>query len=407
MGRFRIAITGAGPVGLEAGLLARLHGHDVVIFERGEVAANLREWGHVRLFSPFSMNSSIWGRAALEDQNLPAHESMQTGHEFAERYLLPLSRHPLLAGCLREYSRVVSIGREGLWKGDWIGKPSRADVPFRLLIESTTDGSQSICHADVVLDCSGTWLTPRWLGMGGIPAIGETQFKDRIDRHLPDISGADRLRFQGRHTLVVGGGYSAATAVVELAELANDAPDTRITWVTRNTGIQPLTSIADDALPGRSMLTEAANRLAAEPGRGVEWRSGYAVTRMEPAQGAAFSVTIQSLFNTASGTGQETIIVDHVLSLVGYQPDRTLSRELQIHECYATQGPIRLAAALLGETSGDCMQQSAKGIETLVNPEPNYFILGASSYGRDVRFLLQAGHAQIHAVLSLLETEPS
>src|SRR5207253_1022040 len=38
---------------------------------------------------------------------------------------------------------------------------------------------------------------------------------------------------------------------------------------------------------------------------------------------------------------------DRVIANVGYTPDRDLYRELQVHECYATLGPMALAAALL------------------------------------------------------------
>ena len=71
----RIAIIGAGPIGLEAALLARQLGHDVHVFEKGHVAENILDWGHVQLFSPFGMNSSEWGRGALAKARLVAGQS--------------------------------------------------------------------------------------------------------------------------------------------------------------------------------------------------------------------------------------------------------------------------------------------------------------------------------------------
>lgn len=50
-----------------------------------------------------------------------------------------------------------------------------------------------------------------------------------VDHALPDVLGADRDRYQGKHTLVVGAGHSAATTLLALAEL----PDTPITWAIR------------------------------------------------------------------------------------------------------------------------------------------------------------------------------
>jgi hypothetical protein len=39
---------------------------------------------------------------------------------------------------------------------------------------------------------------------------------------------------------------------------------------------------------------------------------------------------------------------------------------------------------------------------TLQTPEPNFFILGAKSYGRNSNFLLRAGFEQVHEVFKLL-----
>ena len=52
----RLAILGAGPIGLEAALYARFLGYDVVVYETGDVAASVRQWGQVRMFTPFGMN---------------------------------------------------------------------------------------------------------------------------------------------------------------------------------------------------------------------------------------------------------------------------------------------------------------------------------------------------------------
>ena len=58
-----------------------------------------------------------------------------------------------------------------------------------------------------------------------------------------------------------------------------------------------------------------------------------------------------------------------------------LSEELQIHYCYATEGPIKLAAALMssGGGGGDCLAQVSHGSDSLKNPEPGFYIIGVSS----------------------------
>src|SRR5688500_16605868 len=154
-----IAVIGAGPSGLEAALYARCLGYHVQIYERGRVAENLLRFGHVQLFSPFAMNRSPLGLAALAAQDtgyLPPHDDdLLTALEMAERYLLPLARTDLLADSLQENKQIVSISREGPLKGDFVGNEDRIDLPFRLLLQNS-DGHEAIATADVVSDASGT-----------------------------------------------------------------------------------------------------------------------------------------------------------------------------------------------------------------------------------------------------------
>src|SRR5690348_14743470 len=91
----RIAILGAGPVGIEAGLYAASLKLPFRVYERGKVGEHLRQWGHVRLFSPFGMNSTPLGRAALRSgdsrRDLPADGDILTGREHLAAYLEPLA----------------------------------------------------------------------------------------------------------------------------------------------------------------------------------------------------------------------------------------------------------------------------------------------------------------------------
>ena len=65
---------------------------------------------------------------------------------------------------------------------------------------------------------------------------------------------------------------------------------------------------------------------------------------------------------------------------------------------------MKLAAALLSAdgAGGDCLAQGSQGAETLLSPEPDFFILGAKSYGRRSDFLIKLGVAQIEELLSLI-----
>src|SRR3954467_2466495 len=110
----RLAIIGAGPIGLEAALYARFLGYEVVIYERSEVAANVRPNADQLLDTPFHENSTTLGIAAIEAQDEsyvpPSANDVLTRQQWLDRYLLPLSQTDLLADHLRLHTTVISIG---------------------------------------------------------------------------------------------------------------------------------------------------------------------------------------------------------------------------------------------------------------------------------------------------------
>lgn len=397
----KIAVLGAGPIGLEAGLYARFLGYEVVIYERGDVADSVRQWGHIRMFTPFAMNRSPLGLAAVQSQDEqyqpPADDAVLTGNEWIGRYLLPLSHTDLLSDSIRTQTTVLSIAKEELLKGDLPGHSDRGDWSFRLLVQGP-DVSERIETSDCVLDCSGVFATANWLGHGGQPAIGERALRDQIEYRLPDFTTA-KSRYAGRNTLVVGGGYSAAQNVVALAELARNAPGTGITWITRREGAAgggPITEIADDRLPGRQRLAKAANALARDPASPVKYLPSTVVERISrKSANGLFEVEL-------SGVHAGSFTFDNVIANVGFRPDVEIFRELQIHQCYATEGPMKLAAAILDQSSADCLTQHSAGPQTLLNPEPNYYVLGAKSYGRKSNFLYSLGLEQIRDVFRII-----
>ncbi len=407
-GRQQVAIIGAGPIGLEAALYGVNAGYDVSVYEQGRVAENVRNWGHVTLFSPFGMNSSRWGRKALIDEDsgieLPDENEILTGREYAERYLLPLGRLPQLSNILYETTRVHSIGRRTLGKAEEISRPSRLRDGFELLIEHA--GDERMDTADFVLDCSGTYPQHNWIGAGGIPCLGERSLAGEIDYGLPDICGRQRPDYSGKTTLVVGGGYSAATAVVNLVALAEEEPGTKVVWITRGRSSQPLTVIEGDALPERYQLTCRANELATRPHTAVRWLSDCHIEGVQKVETprAGFRVQLRVGVNSAGSSDEDQHLhVDRIIGNVGYRPDLSLFEELQVHICYATQGPIKLAASLLADNSIDCLQQASPDAEMLKNPEPGFFILGAKSYGRNPRFLIRTGLDQIQQAYGLIQ----
>jgi thioredoxin reductase len=396
----RLAVLGAGPIGLEAALYARSLNLPVTLYERGRVGEHLLRWGHVRLFSPFGMNATPLGRAAVLAENpqhaLPADHDCVTGRQHAAAYLAPLAKCKLLRDVIRTEAQVVSVGRRGLLKADGPGDAARGRQPFRLLVREGK-GRERVEEADVVLDCTGTYAQHRWLGDGGIPAVGETAAEAQVAYGLEDVLGERRGHYAGKYVLVVGAGYSAATTVCNLAELARQHNDTWVIWLARGASTQPIRRVANDPLRERDALAVRANTLATRADGNVEFHGQAAVDAVEwagPDKG--FKVGARVAGKPCSWD------VDRVVANVGYTPDTRLYRELQVHECYASLGPMRLAAALAQHAGADCLKVPAQGADVLRNPEPNFFVLGAKSYGRNANFLLRNGFAQVRDVFTLI-----
>ncbi|WP_157545397.1 FAD-dependent oxidoreductase, partial [Microtetraspora fusca] len=217
-----VVVIGAGPVGLAAAAHLTERGLDFQVIEAGEQAgASITQWGHVRVFSPWRYNIDPAARRLLEARGwtAPDPEWLPTGAEIVSGYLAPLA--DAIGDRLRTGVKVIAISRLGY---DRVRTKGREEAPFLVRLDSGEE-----IQARAVIDASGTWTTPNVLGASGLPAFGETDAADVIDHALPDVLGADRATYAGKHTLVVGAGHSAATTLIALAQLE----DAQITWAIR------------------------------------------------------------------------------------------------------------------------------------------------------------------------------
>jgi thioredoxin reductase len=392
--RNSLAIVGAGPVGLEAAVAALDAGLDVHVFERGEIGEHVRAWGHVQMFTPWRMNIGLASGAALDRSGWqrPDAEACPTGAELVQEYLDPLGRLAELKSRIHTHTQVVHVSRAGVLKGDSNVEPGRAAHPFRLLVRDQ-GGRENFLHAFALIDASGTYGQPSWAGDGGIPARNELYLAPQLSYHLDDVLDLRRERYAGKRTLVIGAGATAATLVSDLAKLADDAPGTHVAWATRKPAHE-LYRLADDPLPVRRALYQRARDLAAgHPA--VTHIGGMRVEGLE-----YNSATHRYRATLEIGDQPRVEEVDQILVATGFGPDNSLYRELQVHECYASRGPMKLAAALAGST--DCLNAPAVGIDLLSNPEPNFWILGHKSYGKSSHFLLETGYKQVAEVVAKL-----
>ena len=378
----RLVVIGAGPMGLEAALLAAGHGFDVTVLEQDRIGASLRRWGSARFFSPFGMNVSPRVLRVL-GAGPPPPDALLTGPEMVERVLEPLAGSPALRGRVLTGRRVLAVGRQRLTRRDLPGHPLRAERPFRLLVAGP-EGETTI-EAECVLDASGVYDRPAHVGVGGLPARGEQGLADRLVRHLGSLE-ARLPELGGRDVLLLGHGHSAAQALTMLEQVA---PRPRVTWATRSGHRRPCVEIADDPLPERQRITAHANDLAADPPGflRVERRTGL--------EALAANGHIEATLSGGRGGA-----FDAVVGLTGYRPDLSFVSELALEISPVSEGAARLTRALA--QVADCLSVPEVSDSDLESGEPGFCLVGSKSYGRLPTFLLRTGLAQLERVVDRL-----
>src|SRR5436309_12715038 len=191
--------------------------------------------------------------------------------ENQDEYLVPLALTTKLGDAVKTRTFVVTVGRAGVLKTDPPDDPKRLAAPFRMLLRDDK-GAERFEEADVVLDCTGTYGRHAWLGDGGIPAAGEIAAEKQVSYGVDDVLGRRKAQYAGKSVIVVGGGFSAATTVCALAQLAEEHPATWVIWLTRGPRSTPLQRNPNDPLRERDRLAAKVNNLATSGDGNVEFR---------------------------------------------------------------------------------------------------------------------------------------
>src|SRR5271166_5556679 len=114
-----IAVIGGGPVGLAAAAHLISRGLPIKVYEAGPaVGSNLRDWGHVRVFTPwrYCVDAAATALLARRGWSMPDADTCPTGAELVRAYLEPLAATPELAAVIETNARVTRISRNGLDK---------------------------------------------------------------------------------------------------------------------------------------------------------------------------------------------------------------------------------------------------------------------------------------------------
>ena len=396
-----VVVIGAGPVGLAAAAHLLDRGLEPLVLEAGpQVGANIAQWRHVRLFSPWCLALDPVSVRLLEQAGWtgPDPDALPTGADLLEHYLEPLAALPALASRIRLNTKVVAVARQDL---DKVRTPGRDQLPFQVRVRDDQDQLGDL-QARAVIDASGTWTQPNPLGASGLPALGEPDAGARIAYGLPDILGRDRNRYAGRRTVVVGAGHSAATSLLALAELQQQAPGTEIVWAVRSATPRPLVgkgSAQADELPARGRL---ATDLAAlvEDGR-IELVTGFRISTVA-LTGDRVRLAGDRVHGDEVIQAQDLVVeADAVIAATGFRPDHTIAAELRL----ALEPALESAAALgpiIDPNVHTCGTVPAHGMAELAHPEAGYVIVGMKSYGRAPTFLLATGYQQVRSVVAAL-----
>ncbi|MEV0172670.1 FAD-dependent oxidoreductase [Streptomyces sp. NPDC050803] len=384
-----VVVIGAGPVGLAAAAHLVERGLEPLVLEAGPTAATaVRDWAHVRLFSPWAEVTDPAAEKLLAPTGWvrPDGAAYPTGGDWAEHYLQPLA--DVLGDKVRYGTTVTGVARAGR---DRIVDADREEQPFTVHLLGT-DGREERITARAVIDASGTWSTPSPMGADGLPALGEKAAADRVSHRVPDLKDpAVRARYAGKRTAVIGSGASAFTALALLADLAEEEAGTHAVWILRRgIGANTYGGGEADQLPARGALGLRA-KSAVEDGHA----SAVTGFRTQSVERDGDRLIL------AAEDGRSLPPVDEIIVLTGFRPDLSFLSEVRLGLDERLQAPTALAP-LIDPNVHSCGTVYPHGVGELSHPEQDIYLVGMKSYGRAPTFLALTGYEQVRSITAAL-----
>jgi putative YpdA family bacillithiol system oxidoreductase len=187
-GIYDVAIVGAGPAGLAAGLTAKAAGLKHVVLEQGDIGGTILQYPRAKIVMTSPVDLPLWGKLKLT--------------ETSKEHLLEI------------WKRIIAKTGLSINTGEKVTDIQRSNGQFVL-----TSPGRSYEARTVVL-ALGRRGTPRKLGVPG-------EERGKVTYRLMDASS-----YQDRDILVVGGGDSAVEAALGLAVQGTN----RVTLSYRGTG---------------------------------------------------------------------------------------------------------------------------------------------------------------------------
>ena len=382
----RIVVIGAGPVGIAAAAHLKIRGLQPLVLEKGmSVGHAMKEWGHVRVFTPWEYITDKAVVQLLGDTSWqhPDKEYLPTGRDIVKYYLEPAAAE--LSDVIIYDAEVIGVSKVGLSKSS---SYRRDDMPFTVHYR-TIDGEYHVIEADGVIDASGTWYNPNPIGADGLPVAGEQEHGDYIAYGIPDILGKDRALYEGKKTLVLGGGHSAINIALDILSLKDSHSETKLLWGLRHNKLDKLLGGGlNDQLPARGALGQAA-KAAIDEG---------ALDLLAPLQVRKIDYFNDGLRVEVSVDGEVGIFeIDRIVVAAGFRPDLHMLRELRLDLDDIVEAP-RVLAPMIDPNLHSCGTVKPHGVDELSHSDKNFFIVGMKAYGRAPTFLMLTGYEQVRSI---------
>ncbi|KMY32173.1 flavoprotein [Lysinibacillus xylanilyticus] len=385
-----IVIIGAGPIGLAAAAHLVEKNQSFILLEAGsEIAHNIRTWGHVTLFSPWRYNINKAAKVLLEetDWQEPILETLPTGHELIDLYLKPLAELAQIKPYIQLNSKVVGISRQF---NDKMKSKNRVNQSFKIYVEKGDD--ISIIEAKAVIDATGTWGNPNPANSTGVWLQTEKALAEHIEYGIPDIK-VNSSRYTNKKIAVIGGGHSAINTLLSLVELQKENPSTKLVWIMRKNSVDEVYGGKEkDALEARGALGIRIQELVET--EKIEVVTPFYISMVKKEE----KINIIGTLND-----EQTVLTefDELIVNAGNRPDFTINNELRLSIDTVTES-VQALAPLIDPNVHSCGTVRAHGEEILRQPEKDFYIVGAKSYGRAPTFLMATGYEQVRSIAAYL-----
>ncbi|WP_439649428.1 NAD(P)-binding domain-containing protein [Lentibacillus daqui] len=387
-----IAVIGAGPVGLAAAAHLASYEQSFILLESGsQVGENILSWEHVQVFSPWKYNIDKTALKLLkkQDWNVPNQDELPTGKELVDQYLKPLANTPEIKKSLFVNTKVISISRKNT---DKMKTANRDQQPFVIYAEQGNELAQF--EARAVIDATGTWGNPNPANSNGIWLKEEKDIKNQIFYGIPDILGEDKDRYLNKRVAVIGSGHSAINSLLELAKLKEEHPATEIIWVLRKNSVKEAFGGEElDALEARGALGSRIHNLV--DANIFEVVTPFRIQRIHEKEGKI------ELTGESQGELKTISDIDELVVNTGNRPDFSNLSEVRTSIDSATES-VKDLAPLIDPNIHSCGTVRPHGEKELRQPEKDFYIVGAKSYGRAPTFLMATGHEQVRSIVAYL-----